>query len=272
MEKLRIGTSIFTKDKRDILLDQELNHLLVQIGEGAYKVFEIDKVDIIGIKRLFQRILDEKGTTSNESESFYVYTGVHHININIEKNVGVNNTASGYISIIHDSKWIMETELRFCTGDIEEIISSIKEIYTEPTLSVKMVEGASRYSPKPEDNEMIDFITTGITGKTYIPIDNSWEICRTNEVLIGNLAGSHLNEPRECVIVSEPYEEEVYFEELDQYYTNTFINVKYDGEVYRTMYHEHRIGMSLPVAVKQWNDWLDDSSMPEYVEYQDNNY
>ena len=88
------------------------------------------------------------------------------------------------------------------------------------------------------------------TGNLYIPYDNSFCInCRNGKrAMLVPKSPSDLDyigpdkeeDGANFEIVTEPYEEKIYFEGLRSY---TFINVKSSktGNIYRTLFIEHRV-------------------------------
>lgn len=88
------------------------------------------------------------------------------------------------------------------------------------------------------------------TGNLYIPYDNSFCInCRNgkNAMLVSKdpsdlyyIGPDKEEDGANFEIVTEPYEEKIYFEGLRSY---TFINVKSSktGNIYRTLFTEHRV-------------------------------
>lgn len=88
------------------------------------------------------------------------------------------------------------------------------------------------------------------SNKNYIPLDNSYILNMTGdkEEL---LAGSAMSDPKETLIVSEPYREEL--ETYNGLRDYEFINVQYKGDVYRVLYFPWRVDYSIQEAIEENN-------------------
>lgn len=70
-------------------------------------------------------------------------------------------------------------------------------------------------------------------GKFYYPVDNSWQKSLTNDNEYPCLAGMNDGSRVLVLIVSAPYNELIEF--IGKTYLNTFVNVLYNGNIYRVL-------------------------------------
>lgn len=90
-------------------------------------------------------------------------------------------------------------------------------------------------------------------GKKYISGDNS----QTESLVTGEwfpLAGNKWESPVETIIVSEPYKHA--YSLFGKDYTDTFINVMYNHEVYRVLFLDWCVDRKMPDSTFDYFDWL----------------
>src|SRR5690349_17704181 len=78
-----------------------------------------------------------------------------------------------------------------------------------------------------------------IIGRKYIARDNSYSLNLTYQKRDYHLAGTFNENPKEALIVSEPYKQTI--ESWDIKKELEFINVEYEGDTIRVMYFESAV-------------------------------
>ena len=93
-------------------------------------------------------------------------------------------------------------------------------------------------------------------GKKYIPSDTSYFINLTYPTRDHRLAGTMVGEqePKECEIVSEPYEFEILTDILGEPITHWFINVKYKKDICRVLFKECNVDADLEQRIEKHYD------------------
>lgn len=92
-----------------------------------------------------------------------------------------------------------------------------------------------------------------IIGKKYIAIDNSYSLNLTNQKRDYRLAGTGNDNPKEAIIISEPYKQDVecIVSGIKSY---DFINVKYEQDTIRVLYHEQAVEADLQECIRKNNN------------------
>ncbi|AGO47359.1 hypothetical protein Phi19:1_gp069 [Cellulophaga phage phi19:1] len=98
-------------------------------------------------------------------------------------------------------------------------------------------------------------IMKNIIGKTYIASDNSYSINLTYPQRDCRLAGCNLSRPKATKIVSEPYLFRIKSNVMDEGFEHEFINVEYNGDIFRVLYNERNINASLADRIKMQNEF-----------------
>ncbi|QQO97027.1 hypothetical protein Nekkels1_27 [Cellulophaga phage Nekkels_1] len=93
-----------------------------------------------------------------------------------------------------------------------------------------------------------------IIGKTYIANDNSYSINLTYSNRDCRLAGCYISKPKLAKIVSEPYTFRIKSNVMDEGFEHKFINVEYNGDIFRVLYNERNINASLSDRIKSHNE------------------
>tara|TARA_R110000782_G_scaffold178772_2_gene269622 strand:+ start:1551 stop:1862 length:312 start_codon:yes stop_codon:yes gene_type:complete len=89
-----------------------------------------------------------------------------------------------------------------------------------------------------------------IVGKKYIPNDSSYLKNITNPKIDCRLAGTVMGyDPKECEIVSEPYQDSI--ESCTGHLIHMFVNVSYDGSVFKVLFNERNIEANLEERIKR---------------------
>lgn len=92
-----------------------------------------------------------------------------------------------------------------------------------------------------------------IIGKKYVAIDNSYSLNLTDQKREHYLAGTGFDNPKEAIIVSEPYKQDVecIVSGIKSY---DFINVKYEQDTIRVMYHKQAVEADLEERIRKNNN------------------
>lgn len=89
-----------------------------------------------------------------------------------------------------------------------------------------------------------------LIGKKYIAVDNSYCLNLTNQDRDYRLAGTYVDEPKEATIISEPYKE-VVESVVGGKKEYEFINVEYEGDTIRVLYHENAVDANLNERINE---------------------
>lgn len=95
-----------------------------------------------------------------------------------------------------------------------------------------------------------------IIGKKYIAVDNSYSLNLTNQRREHWLAGTVNDNPKEAIVISEPYKQNVecVVSGIKSY---EFVNVEYEGDTIKVMYHEKAVDADLEERIrKNSNRWF----------------